>query len=68
MQLHDLVDKLEREVDILSQMAHTDRDDEDHYRLTVDQAKRVRRASTLVVKALAKERDEIATAPGGYKQ
>lgn len=60
MELHEILDKLEREVEILKQMRNaviTDETYDHHIRLMVDQAKRVRRSSTMLVKALATERD-----------
>ena len=66
MQLHDYVDKLTRETEIFNEMyarAHWERT---NLQLILDQAKRVRRASTLVVRALAEERDNRnVTAPQG---
>lgn len=63
MQLHEsLLDKLDHEVHILMSMYETGADDEAHARLMVDQAKRVRRVSTMLVKALAQQRDTNATA------
>jgi hypothetical protein len=57
-QLHDdLVDKLARETAILVRMYRNDSDGTAHVVLLVDQAKRVRRTSTMLVKALATERD-----------
>jgi hypothetical protein len=62
MQLHELLDKLERDTDILKQMDRAGYVSEEHLGLMVDQAKRVRRTSTLLVRALAEERDNNATA------
>jgi hypothetical protein len=57
MQLHDAVDKLNREVDIFNQMFSKAHYEETHLGLVLDQAKRVRRTSTLLVRALAEDRD-----------
>lgn len=71
MQLHGIVeiaDRLDREVDILMQMREMEVTAEtvgSHLALMVDQAKRVRRVSTLLIKALANERDNTATAQEG---
>jgi hypothetical protein len=62
MQLHEILDKLDREVEILFTMDDSGRTDDVHLGLMVDQAKRVRRTSTMLVKALASERDNNATA------
>lgn len=62
MQLHELLDKLDRDVDILRQMDLAGYVGPEHLGLMVDQAKRVRRTSTLLVRALAEERDNNATA------
>lgn len=52
-----MLDKLERDVAILKQMDRAGYVSEHHLRLMVDQAKRVRRTSTILVRALAEERD-----------
>jgi hypothetical protein len=53
MELHEMLDKLARDVAILKEMDRRGSDTG----LMVDQAKRVRRTSTLVVRVLAEERD-----------
>ena len=61
----DAADKLEWEVDIFVQMRDHAVDAasfDQHLVLMLDQAKRVRRASTILIKALARERDNDATA------
>lgn len=58
MELH-LADKLEDEMDILMQMMERDDDSAEHVTLCVQQAKRVKTASTLLVRALAAHRDQV---------
>lgn len=66
-QLHDAVDKLFSETDHLDR-ALGDDDDLTHERvqLALAAAKRVRRASNILVQALACHRDRYS--PGGHKQ
>jgi hypothetical protein len=52
------LDKLQRETTILSQM-RDGRPDADHVEILLLQAKRVRTASTLAVRALAQIRDQL---------
>lgn len=59
-QLHRAADKLEQEYDILSEMADTDGPpNATEVELLLSQAKRVRNASTVLVRELAQKRDEL---------
>jgi hypothetical protein len=59
MELHrDQADKFFSEVDMLEQMLEHDLD-EDTVELALSQAKRVRREGNLVVRALARLRDQL---------
>lgn len=64
--LHDAVDKVFVEVDHLDAILPEEREpDAIETDLALSVAKRVRVASTLLVRALAERRDNIATAPEG---
>lgn len=68
MELHDAVDKLFTEVDHLDQIVPEEREpDATETELALSVAKRVRAASTILVRALAARRDSnhTATAPEG---
>lgn len=61
------LDRLQREQDILAQMRETPVTDESaavHYDLMAQQAKRVRSTSNLVVRALARLRDQLQPKEG----
>lgn len=64
-ELHRTTDKFERESDLLIRMLERVPEDpsREHVDLTLSQAKRVRRESNLVVRALARLRDSYS--PGG---
>lgn len=64
-EVHRAADNLFVEVDHLDRILDSD---EPHIDLALAVAKRVRRQSTLLVKALAAERDTTATAPGGTSE
>lgn len=57
--LHDSIDKLLAEADHLGDLMDTD--DVDHVRLSIalGVAKRVRRHATIVLRGIAKERDQL---------
>lgn len=61
-------DKLDEEYDLLERMLDTPLEegvDPDHVKIVLGQAKRVRRESTLLVRALAQFRDNLQ--PGGTR-
>jgi hypothetical protein len=66
MKPYDALDRLFTEVDYLDRIVPEEREpDANETALALSVAKRVRSASTLVIKALAERRDQIATAQEG---
>ena len=67
-ELHRAADKLDRAArDLDAAVAKLDPDDERSIRLTLGVAKRVRRDSNLLVRAIARIRDDLHTQEGDNK-
>lgn len=66
-EVHRIADNLSRELDILEMMewSHGERPSQEQVKLALVQAKRVKRQSTLLVRALAALRDNLQ--PGGTR-
>lgn len=58
-QVAEQADKLDAEYDLLERMRETSLDSETHVLLMLQQAKRVRRESTHLVRLLAQVRDDL---------
>lgn len=63
-ELQQALHKLDREHQHLSRIAEQDFDDRDHIDLALSQAKRVRSASTILVRAIARHRDQLQPKEG----